>query len=113
MPSSQALTLYEASQMTTPSALRPEQTREAGPGHRVHPKNRSPCPFPGGQDTLAQPDASVLSFCTSQDLFRQHGFVFSKYGIYLYLPTANTQDKTGVNWEGELFIKHAHSNFID
>lgn len=111
MPSSQALTLHEASQMTTPSALRPEQTREAGPGHRVHPKTGPPAlslevktPWPNLMH-LFSPFARPEIFLDSMDLCSQNN------GIYLYLPTANTQGKTGVNWEGELSL-NTHTQIL-
>lgn len=95
-------------QMTTHSALRLYSTKDKGkrvPVHRV-PELTSVPALSVGSGHPGPPSACILSFPTSQGHCRQHGLVCSKHGIYLYLPTTNTQYKTEVNWAGELFIKY-------
>lgn len=95
------------------SQPRTRTTREAIQ-YPESPRKQASLPFPW---RLRHPGPAfcifTLSFPTAQGLFRQHGFVFSKHKcVYLYLPTTNTPYRTEAHWEGELFIKHTHTQIL-
>lgn len=112
-PCSQALTLMKAPPTTTHSALRAGQTiREVDTGHRARQKQVPLLPleiealWPNHMNFSSLLSHFPRSFWTAWICVLK-----TWYLSVLYLqPTLNINQ---VNWEGELFIKHAHSNFID
>nr|KAF6447542.1 hypothetical protein HJG63_011976 [Rousettus aegyptiacus] len=112
-PCSQALTLMKAPPTTTHSALRAGQTiREVDTGHRARQKQvpllplEIEAPWPNRMNFSSLLSHFPRSFWTAWICVLK-----TWYLSVLYLqPTLNINQ---VNWEGELFIKHAHSNFID
>lgn len=112
-PCSQALTLMKAPPTTTHSALRAGQTiREVDTGHRARQKQVPLLPL-----EIEAPWPNRVNFSSLLSHFPRSFWTAwicvlkTWYLSVLYLqPTLNINQ---VNWEGELFIKHAHSNFID
>lgn len=112
-PCSQALTLMKAPPTTTHSALRAGQTiREVDTGHRARQKQVPLLPL-----EIEAPWPKRMNFSSLLSHFPRSFWTAwicvlkTWYLSVLYLqPTLNINQ---VNWEGELFIKHTHSNFID
>lgn len=112
-PCSQALTLMKAPPTTTHSALRAGQTiREVDTGHRARQKQVPLLPLEIEAPWLNRMNFSSLlshfprSFWTAWICVLKTWYL----SVFYLQPTLNINQ---VNWEGELFIKHAHSNFID
>lgn len=111
MPSLQALTLCEGAPRWPHTWFSDCSTKNKGkwiPVHRAHQNTQLSLPFPWGSGHPGPTSTFILSFPTSYGHCRQHGFVFSKHGVYLYLPITNTQYKTKVNWAGEFIVTWTH-----
>lgn len=112
-PCSQALTLMKAPPTTTHSALRAGQTiREVDTGHRARQKQvpllplEIEAPWPNRMNFSSLLSHFPRSFWTAWICVLKTWYL----SVFYLQPTL---DINQVNWEGELFIKHAHSNFID
>lgn len=112
-PCSQALTLMKAPPTTTHSALRAGQTiREVDTGHRARQKQvpllplEIEAPWPNRMNFSSLLSHFPRSFWTAWICVLKTWYL----SVFYLQPTLNINQ---VNWEGELFIKHAHSNFID